>query len=411
MAPAKQTPTSEKPKGRRERAGGIAASGSGANPGVPFHRPYLGQAEEEAVLRVLRSGWLATGPETAQFETEFAAYVGAPHAIAVNSCTAAMHLALRVAGIGRGDEVITSVNTFCATVEAIVHAGARPVLADVEEDTLNISPEQIEARLTPRTRALLPVDLAGHPCDMDRIRAVAERHGLVVIEDAAHSLSAQYRGRPVGSLADLTAFSFYVTKPLATGEGGMVTTAREDWAERLRVLRLHGMSRDAWRRYESARSWYYEVGDLGYKYNLSDIQSALGRVQLRRQEALRRRRAEIADAYRAELADVPGLRLPVPRPEVRHSWHLFIVRLSDGNGTNLRDRAIRDLANRGVGASVHFIPIHYHPYYARRCRARRGDFPVAERAFEGTLSLPIFPAMRLRDIRKVTDALKSAAGA
>ena len=363
------------------------------------------------MLRVLRSGWLATGPETAQFEQEFAAYVGAAHAIAVSSCTAAMHLALRVAGIGRGDEVVTSVNTFCATVEAIVHAGARPVLADVEEDTLNISPQQIEAKLTPRTRALLPVDLAGHPCDMDSIRAIAERHGLVVIGDAAHSLSARYRGRLVGSLADLTAFSFYVTKPLSTGEGGMVTTDREDWAERLRVLRLHGMSRDAWRRYESARSWYYEVGELGYKYNLSDLQAALGRVQLRRQETLRRRRAEIAEAYREGLSGVPGVRLPTERPDVVHSWHLFIVRVYDGNGSSLRDRAIRDLADGGVGASVHFIPIHYHPYFARRCRAKRGDFPVAERAFEATLSLPIFPGMRQRDVRKVTDALKSAIGA
>jgi dTDP-4-amino-4,6-dideoxygalactose transaminase len=378
---------------------------------VPFHRPYLRQAEEEAVLRVLRSGWLATGPETAQFEEEFAAYVGAAHAVAVSSCTAAMHLALRAAGIGRGDEVVTTVNTFCATVEAIVHAGARPVLADVEEDTLNISPQQIEAKLTPRTRALLPVDLAGHPCDMDSLRAIAERHGLVVIGDAAHSLSARYRDRPVGSLADLTAFSFYVTKPLSTGEGGMVTTDREDWAERLRVLRLHGMSRDAWRRYESARSWYYEVGELGYKYNLSDLQAALGRAQLRRQEALRRRRAEIAEAYREGLSGVPGVRLPAERPDVTHSWHLFIVRVHDGNGSSLRDRAIRDLADRGVGASVHFIPIHYHPYYARRCRAKPGDFPVAERAFEATLSLPIFPGMRQRDIRKVTDVLKSAIGA
>ncbi len=379
--------------------------------GVPFHRPYLGHAEEEAVLRVLRSGWLATGPETGKFEEEFAAYVGAAHAVAVSSCTAAMHLALRAAGIGRGDEVITTVNTFCATVEAIVHSGATPVLADIEEDTLNISPQQIEAKLTPRTRAIVPVDLGGHPCDMDSIRAIADRHGLAVISDAAHSLSAQYRGRPVGSLADLTAFSFYVTKPLATAEGGMVTTDRGDWAERLRVLRLHGMSRDAWRRYERASSWYYEVAELGYKYNLSDLQAALGRVQLRRQEALRRRRAQIAEAYRQELSGVPGIRLPAERPDVVHSWHLFVVRVYDGNGGSLRDNVIRELAERGVGASVHFIPVHYHPYYARRCHARRGDFPVAEKAFEATLSLPIFPGMRQRDIRKVTDVLKAAIGA
>jgi dTDP-4-amino-4,6-dideoxygalactose transaminase len=321
-----------------------------------------------------------------------------------------MHLALLAAGIGPGCEVITSVNTFCATLEAIEYTGAHPVLVDVEEDTLNISPDQIEQRITARTRAILAVDFAGHPCEIDAIRATAQRHRLSLLVDAAHSLGAHYRGEPVGGLAEATVFSFYVTKPLATGEGGMVTTSLTDWDERIRVLRLHGMNRDAWKRYGSARSWYYEVEQLGHKYNMTDLQAALGRVQLRRQETLRRRREEIAAAYREGFAQVPEVTLPAERPHVRHSWHLFVIRARDAAGSSLRDAVIARLADDRIGASVHFIPMHYHPYYAQRCRHKRGDFPVAERAFEAMLSLPIFPAMKRRDIQRVIDSVKSAVG-
>jgi len=375
---------------------------------IPFHRPYGGRAEEEAILRVLRSGWLTMGPETAKFEKEFAAYVRAPHAVAASSCTAAMHLALVVAGVGPGDEVITTPYTFCATLEAIEYVRAKPILADVTEDTLNIDPHEIERKTTKRTRAILPVDFAGHPCEMNAIRSIADRHGVAVISDAAHSLSARFRGQPVGSLADLTAFSFYVTKPLSTGEGGMVTTARADWNERLRVLRLHGMNRDAWRRYASARSWYYEVEELGYKYNLTDLQAALGRAQLRRQETLRRRRQQIAAAYSEALADVEEIQCPVALSHVDHAWHLYVIRFRTPEPSATRDRVISCLSDRGIGASVHFIPAHYHPYYARRCRGRRGDFPVAEQAFEGALSLPIFPGMRVSQVGRVVRCIKFA---
>jgi len=378
-----------------------------ANP-IPFHRPYIGSAEIKAVEAVIRSGWLTMGPKTEEFERAFAQYVHAEHAIAVNSCTAAMHLALLVAGVGKGDEVITTVNTFCATAEAIEYSGARPVLVDVEDDTLNLSPKAVAAKITERTRAIVPVDFAGHPCDYDAIRALAGRHKLHVLADAAHSLSAHYRGVPVGTLADSTSFSFYVTKPLATGEGGMVTTDSEEWAEALRVLRLHGMNRDAWKRYGNAMGWRYEVKVLGYKYNLTDVQAALGCAQLRRQERLRTRRSEIAALYRECFAGVEELQLPAERPEVRHAWHLFVIRARDRQGAGLRDRVIQALADRGIGASVHFIPLHYHPYYAARCRARPGAFPVAERAHEAAVSLPIYPGMRASEVRRVANTVKSA---
>jgi dTDP-4-amino-4,6-dideoxygalactose transaminase len=346
------------------------------------------------------------GPETAKLEAEFASYVAAPHAVAVSSCTAAMHLALLVAGVGPGDEVITTPYTFCATLEAIEYVRAKPVLADVSEDTLNIDPREVERRITDRTRAVMPVDFAGHPCEVDALRSLADRHGLVIVSDAAHSLSARFRGQPVGSLADLTAFSFYVTKPLSTGEGGMVTTARADWDERLRVLRLHGMDRDAWKRYASARSWYYEVGELGYKYNPTDLQSALGRAQLRRQETFQRQRARIAAAYTEAFADVDEVRCPVVRPHVEHAWHLYVIRFRTPEPSMTRDRVIKRLGDRGIGASVHFIPVHFHPYYGRRCRAGRGAFPVAEQAYEGVLSLPIFPGMSASQVRRVVVAVK-----
>lgn len=375
---------------------------------IPFHRPHCGAAEEQGLLRVLRSGWLTMGKETLDFEREFVEYVQAPHAAAVSSCTAGMHLALLATGIGPGCEVITTVNTFCATLEAIEYAGADPVLADVEEDTLNISPDEVERKITHRTRAILPVDFAGHPCDMNRIRSIAKRHDLLVISDAAHSISAHYGGTPVGDLADLTVFSFYGTKPLSTGEGGMVTTHSAEWDDRIRVLRLHGMNRDAWKRYGSTRSWYYEVEQLGYKYNITDLQSALGRAQLRRQETLRNRREAIAEDYIEAFAEVDEVTLPTVRSSVRHSWHLFTIRVHGEGGRSLRDQVIAGLAEREIGASVHFIPMHYHPYYAQRCGAQRGDFPVAEKAFEAVLSLPIYPDMRKRDVRRVVEAVKDA---
>ncbi len=401
---SKTPPNDEKPVVSRRKVSGSTSNQSA----IPFHKPYLGRGEENAVLRVLRSGWWTMGPETLKFEHDFATYVGSEHAAAVSSGTAGMHLALLAAGIGPGCEVITSVNTFCATLEAIEYTGAHPVLADVEEDTLNLSPTEIERKITPQTRAILGVDFAGHPCNMDAIRVIAKRHGLFLLVDAAHSMAAQYRGRPVGGVADATVFSFYVTKPLATGEGGMVTTNTAEWDERIRVLRLHGMNRDAWKRHGSARSWYYEVEHLGYKCNMTDLQAALGRVQLRRQETLRRRRDEIAAAYREGFADIPEVTLPAARPNVRHAWHLFVIRVRDGSGGSLRDAVIAGLAEDGIGASVHFIPMHYHPYYAKRCRHERGDFPVAERAFEAMLSLPIFPAMKRRDVQRVIESVQSA---
>jgi len=401
--------TGKQPPGRADK--GATRDKSASTQEIPFHRPHASLAEERAVLRVLRSGWLTMGPETVAFEKGFAAYVDARNAAAVSSATAGIHLALLAAGIGPGDEVITSVNTFCATLEAIEYVGAQPVLADVEDDTLNISPEQVRRRITARTAAILPIDFAGHPCEMDELKELAEQHQVPLILDAAHSLSAHYRDMPVGSQCDATIFSFYVTKPLSTGEGGMVTTARADWDEKIRVLRLHGMNRDAWKRYDGPSSWYYEVEQLGYKYNMTDLQAAIGRVQLERQESLRAKRERIADIYREELSGIEEITLPTARDHVRHAWHLFVIRLLGGGEESLRGRVVEALASQRIGTSVHFIPIHYHPHFARVCGCSNGDFPVMERMFEQVLSLPIFPDMKVSDVRRVARAVKAVVGA
>ncbi len=378
---------------------------------LPYNRPDITEEEIAAVVETLRSGWLTTGPKTKQFEEAFAAYVGARHAVAVNSATAALHLALDAAGVGPGDEVITTPLTFAACANVIVQQGARPVLADVSPDDLNLDPEQVERRLTPRTRAVMAVHYAGQPCRMDELLDIASRHRLFLIEDAAHAVGAAYRGRMIGSLGDATAFSFYATKNLTTGEGGMLTTNRPEVAERARLMTLHGMSRDAWKRYAQGGSWSYEVVAPGYKYNMSDLQAALGLVQLRRLEAMNARRAALAARLTAHLRACDAVRPPSARPEVRHAWHLYVIRLHLEALRIDRAALIEELARRGIGTSVHFIPIHYHPYYREGFGFRRGDFPVAEDAYERLISLPLYPAMSEADVDRVAEAVWDVARA
>lgn len=373
---------------------------------LPYNRPDITEEEIAAVVETLRSGWLTTGPRVARFEEEFAAYVGARHAVAVNSATAALHLALDAAGIGPGDEVITTPLTFAACANVIVQQGARPVLADVSPDDLNLDPEQVERRITPRTRAVMAVHYAGQPCRMDALLAIARRHGLFLIEDAAHAAGAAYRGQMIGSLGDATAFSFYATKNLTTGEGGMLTTNRPEVAERARLMTLHGMSRDAWKRYAHGGSWYYEVVAPGYKYNMSDLQAALGLVQLRRLATMNARRAVLAARLTAHLSDCEAVQPPAARPEVQHVWHLYVIRLRLEMLRIDRAAFIEELARRGIGTSVHFIPIHYHPYYREGFGFRRGDFPVAEDAYERIVSLPLYPAMSEADVDRVAEAVR-----
>lgn len=358
------------------------------------------------MVDTLRSGWLTAGPKVRRFEESLREYVGSQHAVAVNSCTAGLHLALAACDIGEGDEVITTPLTFAATVNVILHQRARPVLADVCPDDYNLDPEQVERRITPRTRAILPVHFGGQPCRMNELLDIARRHGLRVIEDAAHALGARYRGRPVGSLGDATVFSFYPTKSITTGQGGMLTTDDEELARRVRLLSLHGLSHDAWDRYAAQGSWQYQVLAPGFNYVMSDVQAAMGIHQLARLEEFQATRQRYAREYTCHLAGLPGLITPTVRDEVVHAWHLYVIRLDGSQLSVGRDRFIEELRGRGIGTSVHFIPIHYHPYYAQGLGYCRGDFPVVEAVYEGLVSLPLYPRMQESDVVRVAHAVR-----
>jgi perosamine synthetase len=373
---------------------------------LPFSEPWIGDEEIEACVQCLRSGWLTSGPKVVEFERDFAGYVGAPHALAVNSCTSALHLALEAVGVGPGDEVITSPMTFAATAAVIEHLGARPVLVDVESDTLNMDAEALEPAITPRTRAILPVHFGGQPCDMDLILGLARAHDLAVVEDAAHALPASYKGRRVGTLGDVTCFSFYVTKTITTGEGGMAVTDRDDLAERMRIMRLHGMSKDAWKRYTKEGSWFYEITAPGFKYNLPDLAAAIGIPQLKRCDEFLARREAIARAFDEALGNLPGVSIPAVKPERGHAWHLYVVQVDPNVAGIDRDLLIRRLAECGIGTSVHFIPLHLHPYYRDKYGYRPDDFPRAHAAFRRIVSLPLFPRMTDGDVARVTDAVR-----
>lgn len=376
---------------------------------LPFHLPLIEADDVHAVCEVLESGWITTGPKAAQFEQEFARFIGARHAIAVNSGTAALHVALDAIGVGEGDEVILPTLTFAATAEAVIYCKARPVLADVEPEIFNLDPLQVERALTPCTRAILPVHFGGHPCDMQPLLQMARSRGCKVIEDAAHALPARYRGQMVGTLGDLTCFSFYATKTITTGEGGMVTTGDDGWADRMRIMRLHGISKDAWKRYSAEGSWRYEILAPGFKYNLTDMQSALGLTQLAKCHSMWVRRSLLAERYSEALGALDAFELPSVRPDVQHAWHLYVIRVCPGVLSMSRDQVIEELKQRGIGASVHFIPLHLHPYYRDRWGYQRGDFPVAEDYFDRCLSLPLYPAMSDEDQARVIDALTDIA--
>ncbi len=375
---------------------------------LPFHTPSLGPEETREVLDTLISTWITTGPKTRRFESEFAAYLGAPGALALNSCTAGLHLALATHGLGPGDEVVTTPMTFCASVNVIEHVGARPVLVDVEPDTLNLDPRRVEAVLTDRTRAILPVHYAGHPAEMDPLAEIASERELLIVEDAAHALPARYRGVLVGASENPVAFSFYSTKNLTTGEGGMLTGRRE-MLDRARVLGLHGMSWGAWGRYEKGGSWYYEVEAPGFKYNMTDLQAALGVAQLAKLAGFQARRREIVAAYSSAFGETDAFELPAERPHVEHAWHLYVLRLRTDVLTIGRDRFIEELKERNIGASVHFIPVHVHPYYRDRYGFRPDDFPVAYDSYTRMLSLPLGPALTDEDVADVIAAVLDVA--
>jgi dTDP-4-amino-4,6-dideoxygalactose transaminase len=376
---------------------------------LPFHVPDIGEEEIAEVVDALRSGWLTTGPKTKRFEEDFARYIGSGvEALAVNSATAGLHLALEAIGVGPGDEVITTPFTFTATAEVIRYLGADPVFVDVQEDTLNIDPEKIESAITPRTKAILPVHFAGLACDMNRILKIAARHGLKVIEDAAHALPSTSSGQIIGSLqSDATVFSFYATKTLATGEGGMIVTRDPDLARRCRIMRLHGIDRDAFDRYSSKTpAWFYNVVAPGFKYNMTDVAAAIGIHQLRKVESFQVRRKQLARRYDEELAQL-GLRLPTHAPSgEKHAWHLYTIRLQDDSIVG-RDEFIDQMSALGIGTSVHFIPLHLHPYWRDKYHLTPEQFPKSTRAFHHIVSLPLYPRMTDADHNRVVTAVRS----
>jgi dTDP-4-amino-4,6-dideoxygalactose transaminase len=372
-----------------------------------FGAPLIEDAEIAEVVSSLKSGWLGTGPKVARFEREFAAYKGVEHAAAVNSCTAALHLSMLAAGLGPGDEVITTAQTFCATVNAIIHSGATPILADVDPVTMNIDPADIERRITPRTRAIVPVHFAGRPCDMDAIMELAGRYDLKVIEDCAHAIETEYKGRKAGTFGDFGCFSFYVTKNVVTGEGGMVIAKREEDIARIKVLALHGMSKDAWSRFGDTGYKHYYVTECGFKYNMMDIQAAIGMHQLSRVERCLQRREEIWQAYDRAFADLPIVLPPAPEEHTRHGRHLYAILVDEHRCGTSRDQFLDALTSAKIGVGVHYLAIPEHPFYQTAFGWRPEDFPNATGIGRRTVSLPISPKLTDRDLSDVTEVVRN----
>jgi dTDP-4-amino-4,6-dideoxygalactose transaminase len=369
---------------------------------IAYNKPLIEEDEIEEVVDTLRSGWLTFGPKTIRFEELIADYVGAEHAIAVNSCTAALHLSLLALDIGEGDEVITTPYTFAATGNVILHCGARPVFVDIERTSYNLDPDSIIEAITPRTRAILPVHFAGHPCDMRTIGEISADHELFVVEDAAHAIGSEYDGKKIGTHGTSVCFSFYATKNLTTGEGGAVTTNDRGFADRIRIMRTHGLSRDAWKRYTSAGNWYYEIEQCGWKYNMTDIQASLGIHQIKKIDRFTSIRREYAETYTRILEDQPDCILPQEESHVKHSFHLYPLILKNYD----RNRFIQEMEQRGVGCSVHFIPLHLHPLYKRLLGDQRGKFPNAEWIYEREVSLPLYPAMTPDSVEYTANAVR-----
>lgn len=376
---------------------------------LPFALPSIGEDEIAEVVDSLRSGWLTTGPKTKRFESEFAEFIGVNNALAVNSATAGLHLALEALGIGKGDKVAVPTYTFTATAEVVRYLGADPVFIDSEPDTFNMDPVKLSQAIEQESaiKAVVPVHFAGHPCDMDRIHEVARAGGLRIVEDAAHTLPTEYKGRMIGTLSDITVYSFYVTKTIATGEGGMVVCLDERLVPRMKTMRLHGISRDVFERYTSEKpSWHYEVIAPGFKYNMTDIAASLGIHQLRKAELFRSRREEIAQFYLHELGELP-VKLPVTKDYCnKHSWHLFVLRVQPAALVQ-RDELIIKLAEKGVGSSVHFIPLHMQPYWRDTYNLKEEDFPAATRDYQQAISLPIYPKMTDEDVLRVANSVRN----
>jgi len=369
---------------------------------IPFSLPEIGDEEINEVVDTLKSGWLTTGKKVARFERDLAHYAHVRHAVALSSCTAALHVALKALDIGPGDEVITTPFTFISTVEAIIHSGATPVLVDVEDDTMNIDPEAVRKKVTKRTKALLPVHYAGHPCDMDEIFAIAKDHGLHVIEDAAHALGARYKKTLIGGLPSAaTCLSFYATKNITTGEGGALLTNNDALAARARVLSLHGITKDAWARYGAGTDWRYDLRDLGFKYNLTDIQAAIGIHQLAKLDRMNKARKALAAIYDEAFVSEKNVRIPTVRPDVEPAYHLYVLRVP-----RHRDTLIAELRKRKIGTSVHFIPACAFPFMQQHGGFVEKDYPITMRAFAEVISLPLYPQLDSETVHYIATTIK-----
>ncbi|PJB18372.1 UDP-4-amino-4,6-dideoxy-N-acetyl-beta-L-altrosamine transaminase [Candidatus Falkowbacteria bacterium CG_4_9_14_3_um_filter_38_19] len=372
---------------------------------LPFTLPDITKKEISAVSKVLKSGWLTTGLVTQKFEKNFAKFIGVKYAVAVNSGTAALHLALDAIGLKSGEEVIVPTLTFTATAEVVTYFGAKPVFVDCKEDTFNIDPKKIEEKITKKTKAIIPVHIGGQACDMDEILKLAKKYNLKIIEDAAHALPSEYKGKMIGTISDITCFSFYPTKPITTGEGGMVTTNNKNWAERIEIMRLHGISHEAWNRYSKGGSWYYQVLYPGWKYNPTDVASALGIEQLKRCDLFYRKRKEIAQIYTEAFRSLKEIQTPYTEPFNQHAWHLYIIKLNLDRLTISRDRFIEEMRKRNIGISVHFIPLHLQPAY-KKYGYKVNDFLVANKVFQKIVSLPIYSKMTEQDVKDAISVVK-----
>ena len=372
---------------------------------LPFARPLIEQEDIEEVVDTLNSDWLTTGPKTHLFEEEFAKYIGCKYAVAVNSCTAALHISLAALGIGKGDEVITSPYTFISAINVILQQGAMPVFVDIKPDTFNIDPDLIRGKISDKTKSIIPIHFAGQPCEMDKIMKIAKDNNLLVIEDAAHAVSAEYEGNKIGNIGDTTSFSFYPTKNMTTGEGGMITTNDEDLMNKFKIWSLHGISKDAWKRYSAEGSWYYEVVCPGYKYNMTDIQASLGLHQLQKLDRFQRKREKIVKVYNEAFKGMEEISIPFVKDNIQHAWHLYVIKIVSEKLKINRNQFIEALKAENIGTSVHFIPAHLQPYHRDTFGFKKGDFPNAEYAFERVISLPLFPKMSDKDVKDVIGAV------
>ncbi len=375
-------------------------------PFIHFAQPLFGREEKEEIGKALDSGWVTLGPRVKQFEEQFAKYVGAKYAVAVNSCTAAIHLALLANGIKPGDEVITTAFTFIATINPILHVGARPVLVDIDPDTLNLDPEAVERKITRKTKAIVMMDYGGHPVDYPAFAKIARKHKLILIDDAACGLGGMYKKKKIGSFGDATCFSFHPIKSISTGDGGMLTTNRKDVAARASYLRLHGMSRDAWKRYTATGSWMYDIVQPGFKYNMTDIQAAIGIHQLAKLEKFIKIREEYCKIYDSEFGKIPEITIPFVAKNTRHPRNIYTLRFDFGKLTITRDRLVDELKKRQIGVSVYYIPVYEFPYYQKLLRLKNSDFPVTDRTFRSMISLPLSPKMTKDDVRYIVKTVK-----